>query len=157
VLTADEIGDERAAPLGALPLTVVLDGVLYCHAVPADDERMLTRLSPPSAYAAELEGVREPVVVAGHTHQQHDVMVGEVRFVNAGSVGMPYEGDTGAARWAWVEDGVPSLRSTSYDAVTTGRRMLEHWPDPRSLNASLIEPVPALEITEFFEARRLGA
>src|SRR3954454_7774468 len=29
-LTADALGDERAAPLGELPLTVTIDGVLYC-------------------------------------------------------------------------------------------------------------------------------
>ena len=64
---------------------------------------------------------------------------------------MPYEGD-GAARWLWVADGVPELRSTSYDAAGAGRRMLEAgWPDERSLTASLIEPVPAIEITRFFE------
>ncbi len=29
-----------------------------------------------------------------------------MRFINAGSVGLPYEGD-GDARWLWIEDGVP--------------------------------------------------
>ena len=46
-----------------------------------------------------------------------------MRFVNAGSVGLPYEGD-GAARWLWVADGVPELRQTAYDAAAAGRRML---------------------------------
>ena len=54
-------------------------------------------------------------MVAGHTHQQDDRAAGSVRFVNAGSVGLPYEGD-GAARWLWVADGVPELRRTAYDA-----------------------------------------
>ncbi len=65
---------------------------------------------------------------------------------------MPYEGD-GAARWLWVADGVPALRRTAYDAAGAGRRILESWPDARSINASLIKPVPAREITEFFEQR----
>jgi hypothetical protein len=34
-----------------------------------------------------------------------------VRFVNAGSVGLPYEGD-GAARWLWVADARSSSRSS---------------------------------------------
>ena len=42
-----------------------------------------------------------------------------MRFVNAGSVGLPYEGD-GAARWLWVADGVPELRRT--DVRRGGRR-----------------------------------
>jgi predicted phosphodiesterase len=32
------------------------------------------------------------MVVAGHTHIQEDRFVGSARWVNAGGVGMPYEG-----------------------------------------------------------------
>ncbi len=39
--------------------------------------------------AEVLGGVDAPLVVAGHTHQQDDRRVGGVRFVNAGSVGLP--------------------------------------------------------------------
>ena len=134
-----------------MPLTLELDGVLYCHATPRSDEEVLTRLSPAERWEAALGGVTASLVVAGHTHQQDDRTVGAIRFINAGSVGMPYEGD-GAARWLWIADGVPELRSTEYDAAAAGRRMLEAgWPDERSLTASLIEPVPAIEITRFFE------
>jgi hypothetical protein len=63
---------------------------------------------------------------------------------------MPYEGD-GAARWAWIADGEPQLRATEYGSLAAGRRMLGAWPDARSLNASLVEPVEAIEITRFFE------
>ncbi len=149
--TAAELGDERARALGELPLTLELDGVLYCHATPRSDEELLTRISPAERWEAALSGVTAALVVAGHTHQQDDRAVGAVRFINAGSVGMPYEGD-GAARWLWVADGVPEPRRTEYDAAGAGRRMLDAgWPDERSLTASLIEPVPAIEITRFFE------
>jgi predicted phosphodiesterase len=149
-LTLDQIGAEAARPLGELPLTVEIDGVLYCHATPRADDEMVTRISSPDRYATVLAGVTARTVVAGHTHQQHDVTVGAIRFLNAGSVGMPYEGD-GAARWLWVADGEPELRRTSYDALAAGRRMLGAWPDARSLNASLVEPVAPIEITRFFE------
>jgi len=149
-LTLDELGAEAARPLGELPLTVELDGVLYCHATPRSDAEMVTRISAPERYAEVLRGVDRQVVVAGHTHQQHDVMVGTVRFLNAGSVGLPYEGD-GAARWLWVADGVPELRRTEYDSLAAGRRMLAAWPDARSLNASLVEPVEPMVVTEIFE------
>ena len=154
--TAAELGDDRARALGDLPLTLELDGVLYCHASPRRDDEMLTRLSPAERWEAALSGVTASVVVAGHTHQQDDRTVGATRFINAGSVGMPYEGD-GAARWLWVADGVPELRATAYDAAGAGRRMLEAgWPDERSIVASLIEPVPAIEITRFFEEHAMG-
>ena len=150
-LTAAELGDARARELGGLPLTVELDGVLYCHASPRRDDEMLTRLSPEDRWAEVLSGVDAALVVAGHTHQQDDRVVGSVRFVNAGSVGLPYEGD-GAARWLWVADGVPELRSTAYDAAAAGARMLEAgWPDERSINAALVEPVEAIVVTRIFE------
>ena len=151
-LTAKEVGPERARPLGEIPLTAEVDGVLYCHATPRSDEEILTRISPESAYADALQD-GGPIVVAGHTHQQHDVQIGTTRFINAGSVGLPYEGD-GAARWLWVADGVPELRRTEYDAKAAGERMKLAWPDARSIDASLVAPVPAIEITRFFESRR---
>jgi putative phosphoesterase len=150
---AAELGDERARALGALPLTLELDGVLFCHATPRSDEEILTRISPPERWAGALAGVTAPLVVAGHTHQQDDRAVGAVRFVNAGSVGLPYEGD-GAARWLWIADGAPELRATEYDARGAGERMLAAgWPDERSFAAALIDPVDPREITELFEQR----
>jgi predicted phosphodiesterase len=152
-ITARELGPDRATPLGELPLTLELDGVLYCHATPRSDEEILTRLSTSERYAEALTGVTASTVVAGHTHQQDDRTVGTIRFLNAGSVGLPYEGD-GAARWLWVADGVPELRSTPYDAKAAGQRMLDAgWPDERSIGASLLDPMPAIEITRFFEQR----
>ena len=154
--TASELGPERALPLGELPLTLTLDGVLYCHASPRRDDEMLTRVSPPERWAAALGGVAEALVVGGHTHQADDRVAGGVRFVNAGSVGLPYEGD-GAARWLWVEDGVPEARATAYDAAGAGRRMLAaDWPDERSVGAALIEPVDPLVVTAIFEEVAAG-
>jgi hypothetical protein len=117
---------------------------------------MLTRLSPAERWADALAGVDSRLVVAGHTHQQDDRLVGEVRFVNAGSVGLPYEGD-GGARWLSVVDGVPELRRTSYDAERAGTRMLDAgWPDERSVRAALIEPVEPLTVTRIFEEIAAG-
>ena len=74
-----------------------------------------------------------------------------VRYVNAGSVGLPYEGD-GAARWLWVADGEPAFRSTTYDAAGAGRRMLRAgWPDGRSVSGALTDPVDPLVVTRIFE------
>src|SRR5262249_51045852 len=137
--TAWELGRERALPLGELPLTVTVDGVLFCHATPRSDEELVTRISTPERWSAVLSGAPAAVVVAGHTHQQDDRMVDGVRFINAGSVGLPYEGD-GDARWLWIEDGVPELRRTAYDAAAAGRQMrdaCEALAD--SVTASLIE------------------
>jgi hypothetical protein len=69
---------------------------------------------------------------------------------------MPYEGD-GAARWLWLQDGEPDLRSTPYDSRAAGDRILESgWPDRDSITAALIEPMPAIEITRLFEQAASG-
>jgi putative phosphoesterase len=150
-------GEREDGTLAHLPLTLELDGVLYCHATPRDDEEILTRISSPERWSEALQDVESALVVAGHTHQQDDRMVGDVRFVNAGSVGLPYEGD-GDARWLWVADGVPELRRTAYDSAGAGRRILESgWPDEDSYNAALIDPLEPMEITRMFEERAQGS
>jgi predicted phosphodiesterase len=155
-MTAAELGDERARGLGELPLSLQLDGVLFCHASPRRDDEMLTRLSTPERWADALSGVSAGLVVAGHTHQQDDRVVAGVRFVNAGSVGLPYEGD-GAARWLWVADGEPELRHTAYDAAGAGARILAAgWPDERSVGAALVDPVEPTVVTEIFEGMAHG-
>jgi predicted phosphodiesterase len=74
-----------------------------------------------------------------------------LRFVNAGSVGQPYEGD-GAARWLWLADGVPELHRTEYDSVGAGRRILAtSWPDQESVEGALIMPVEPRVVTQAFE------
>jgi predicted phosphodiesterase len=155
-ITATELGDDQALALGDLPLTVQLDGVLFCHASPRRDDEMLTRLSAPERWADALAGVTAALVVAGHTHQQDDRVVVGVRFVNAGSVGLPYEGD-GAARWLWVADGEPELRHTTYDAARAGARILAAgWPDERSVGAALVDPVEPIVVTRIFEELARG-
>jgi predicted phosphodiesterase len=151
--TAAELGADRARALGDLPLTVTVDGVLFCHATPRSDEELVTRISPASRWSEVLAGVDAALVIAGHTHQQDDRVVDGVRFVNAGSVGLPYEGD-GDARWLWIEDGVPELRRTAYDAAAAGRRMGDACAAlADSVNASLVEPVEAMVVTRMFEER----
>ena len=114
--------------LAELPLTASLDGVLYCHATPADDLPMTTALTPDEALLSMFVGLEERVVVIGHTHHQFDRSVEGVRVVNAGSVGMPYEDDV-AVFWALVEDGEPSLRRTPLDVKAAADEIrASGWP-----------------------------
>jgi predicted phosphodiesterase len=150
-VTAAQLGADRARALGELPLTQFIDGVLFCHASPSRDDEMLTRISLPERWSEALANIDAALVVGGHTHQQDERVVGGVRFINAGSVGLPYDGD-GDARWLWIENGVPELRFTAYDHAAAGRRMLDTgYPDRNSIKASLIEPVEAIVVTRFFE------
>jgi ribosomal 30S subunit maturation factor RimM/predicted phosphodiesterase len=108
--------------VAALPLTVSLDvdglgPVLFCHATPRDDTEIRTVLSSDDRWLEVLEGVQERTVVCGHTHVQFDRAIGEIRVVNAGSVGMPYANEPGAY-WALFGPGV-ELRRTPYDTAAT--------------------------------------
>ena len=97
--------------LAGLPLSISLDDVLYCHAAPDDDLPITTVFTPDDTLA---ERFPAGTTVIGHTHHQFDRRVGDVRVVNAGSVGMAYEGEV-AAFWALVADGEPQLRKTPFD------------------------------------------
>jgi predicted phosphodiesterase len=115
--------DEQVAFLYALPERVELDlpglgHVLFCHATPQNDLDMVTPLTSEERLRRILDGVRADVVVAGHTHIQEDRRVGDVRWVNAGSVGMAYEDEPGAY-WALLGPDV-ELRRTEYDATKLG-------------------------------------
>jgi predicted phosphodiesterase len=110
----ERLGDERVEWLGSLPFSAVLDDVLYVHATPQDDMTVITELTTDARLAELLEGVEQSLVVAGHTHMQLDRAAGSTRFVNAGSVGRPYEGSPGAY-WAIVDGRDVDFRRTDYD------------------------------------------
>jgi predicted phosphodiesterase len=105
------------------PPTEVIDDVLYCHATPRSDEEIVTPATPDDVLDEILSGVPERLVVAGHTHMQHR----RGRYVNAGSVGMPYEDDV-AAFWAIVGEDV-EFRRTPFDVERAAAEIrASGWP-----------------------------
>jgi putative phosphoesterase len=138
--------------LRTLPLSVALGGVLYCHGSPRDDEEILTKLSPDARFRAALAGVEERVVVGGHTHVQFERVVDGIRFVNAGSVGIPYEGRQGAF-WALLDGGEADLRRTAYavDAAVAAIRA-STYPGAEQLAGWLLEPQDPDEVSAYFES-----
>ncbi|HEX9417341.1 MAG TPA: metallophosphoesterase family protein [Gaiellaceae bacterium] len=115
--------EEQLAFLYGLPQQVELDvdglgRVLFCHATPRNDVEIVTQLTPDERLGRILEGVAADVVVAGHTHMQDDRRVAGIRWINAGSVGMPYE-DSAGAYWALLGPEV-ELRRSGYDAAALG-------------------------------------
>jgi predicted phosphodiesterase len=131
-------------------VTLNIDGLgptLFCHGSPRDDDERITRATPRERLAPMLAGVAEHVVVCGHTHQQFDVRCGVHRVLNAGSVGLPYEG-VAAAFWLLLGPDV-ELRHTDYDvgAVLDGLGD----DDRELLRESLIEPADPDWVTRYFE------
>jgi predicted phosphodiesterase len=136
-----------------LPLTAELDGVTYCHATPTANTPMTTVFTPDDDLRS-MFGERGTFVI-GHTHHQFDRRVGDLRVVNAGSVGMPYEGEV-AAFWALVVDGEPELKKTPIDVerAIAGIRA-SGWEDGEAFIAeNLLVAVDRDETARLFESQR---
>lgn len=139
--------------LASFETTVVEDGVLFCHGTPRSDTEIITMYTSDEIIVDILSGVTENIVVAGHVHHQFDRKVGSHRWLNAGSVGLPYEGRPGAF-WLLLDASVPNFRCTKYNIDAAVERIRATGiPDPdQLLRASLIEPTPRDEVATWFEA-----
>jgi putative phosphoesterase len=145
---------EQLAWAAALPLSAQLDGVVYCHATPDDDMPITTAATPDDALLAAFG--ETGTFVIGHTHHQFDRRVGRLRVVNAGSIGMPYEGDV-AAFWTLVEDGEPRFMRTELDVDAAASRIrASGWPQAEEFAAENLLAAPSREeaITHFEQRRR---
>jgi predicted phosphodiesterase len=153
------LGRARLDTIAAWPLTVELDvdglGItLFCHAIPSADEPIFTRITPDEDVIELLGLVDAAVLVCGHTHVQFDrVLRSGLRVVNAGSVGMPYEGRRGAF-WALLGRSV-ELRRTVYDVEAAAAAIRDVGkPTDEQLARYLLEPPDPDEVTAYFESQR---
>jgi putative phosphoesterase len=101
--TLERIGDERLALLRGLPASRSIDEIGLLHASPGD----LWRAAMPDATDEQLRatygGVGQEVVVYGHIHRPFVRHIGELTVANAGSVGLPFDGDPRAS-YLLIED-----------------------------------------------------
>jgi diadenosine tetraphosphatase ApaH/serine/threonine PP2A family protein phosphatase len=150
---AQRLGDGHLALLATFAPTVEADGVLFCHATPRSDSELVTAITPDDDVAAAIG--RSGTVVCGHVHAQFDRTIGPLRLVNAGSVGMPYEGRPGAF-WLELADGVPRHRRSDYDVDAAAAAIrASGYPEADELVAeSLRGGVGPAEVAAFFESRR---
>lgn len=153
---AGQINRSQRDFLASFPETISLEidglgAVLFCHGSPRSDEEIITAISPESRLRPMLAGVTESVVVCGHTHVQFDRTVAGKRVVNAGSVGMPYEGQPGAY-WAMLGPDV-TLRRTEYDFERAAARIrTSGYPDAEEFaRENVLHPPSAEDATAFFE------
>jgi putative phosphoesterase len=124
--------------------------VLFCHGSPRSDMEILTVATPEERLREALVGVKEDVVVCGHTHVQFDRVCEGKRVVNAGSVGMPY-GEPGAY-WLLLGPDV-SLRKTDYDLERAAElvRKTEYPLAQDFADNNILKPATAQEAIEYFE------
>ena len=133
----EQLDPEQVEWMQALPMTAEVDGVLFCHATPTDDLPPTTAATPDEFVARQFAGVSGTVVI-GHTHHQFDRRVGDLRVINAGSVGMPHEDDV-AAFWTLLVDGEPEFRRTPFDVDRAVRDVrASGWPNAEDFLADKI-------------------
>jgi predicted phosphodiesterase len=152
------LGAQRLAEVARWPFSFVaqVDGLgatRCCHALPDDDEAILTRATAPDELADALAGIEEPVVIGGHTHVQFDRSAGRHRYVNVGSVGRPCEARPGAY-WALLGPDV-ELVCTEYDVEAAAAAVLASGqPSAERVAAQLVDPPSPDEWTAQWEELR---
>jgi predicted phosphodiesterase len=154
---ADQLGAQRLAAVDLWPFDQRLDvgglgEVVFCHATFRTDEEIVTRITPDHEVVAAFPGGGTAVV--GHTHVQFDRRYDGLHLINAGAVGMPYEGRRGAF-WALLGAGQIELRRTEYDVEAAAETIrASGWPEAAQLAEWLTHPQDPTEATAVFEARR---
>jgi putative phosphoesterase len=161
IWVAQQLEPEHLTLLSSWQQTVhlhdeTLGMVLFCHAMPQSDTMIFTRLTPEIKLFPLFNGVNASLVVCGHTHMQFDRMIGKVRVVNAGSIGMPY-GGTGAY-WLLLNAKV-KLKRTPYDLENAVARILAtSYPQAEAFASDNVLSTPSeAEALDVFEPMALGS
>lgn len=155
IWTAEQMESRHRDFMAGLPekISFHVEGIgeiLFCHGSPRSDMEILTVATPEERLREALAGVKEHVVVCGHTHMQFDRVCEGKRVVNAGSVGMPY-GDPGAY-WLLLGPQV-NLRKTNYDLAAAAERVRKtSYPLAQDFaDNTILKPESGQEAIEYFE------
>ena len=114
--TRSTLGTERLSWLGRLPVAITQNGFAVVHATP----QSCWKAPPEGASPEELNQIYGllgvPIVVFGHTHVPLvREMNGSLKLlINAGSVGLPYDGDPRAS-YLLLDESKPVIRRIEYD------------------------------------------
>ncbi len=139
--------------IAAWPIAREFDGIVFCHGTPRSEDEMLTRKTPDDAMLEALADAGDRLVVGGHIHQQQLRRIdGRLVYANPGSIGLPYEGRSGAF-WMVIDEGVPELRATAYDltAAVDELRASGFADLDSQLRESLLDPVDPDYVAAYFE------
>lgn len=144
--TFETLSDDSAKFLASLPeqLTLEYGGlkVLCVHGSPRGIDDPLSPDTPETRFIEIAAEVAQQVVLCGHTHHFFDKTFNGVRFINPGSVGRPFDGNTASAYAVLDFTGRGKLRVTprrvAYDVKRVARKMSEDG-FPRDMIKSIAE------------------
>ncbi len=118
---ADEIGDDAAAHIDALPFTLTSEvepQLRLFHGSPRSHSEGLGRWTEDAQLLEHLASISEAVLVVAHTHRPMVKRFEDRVVVNVGSVGMPFNGDPRAQYAVFEGAGTTfdvELRQVEYD------------------------------------------
>ncbi len=99
--TQEHLRCEHLAAIRSLPESMHIrfddaPPIFLVHGVPGNPHVGFYPAMSDDAARDALADVAEPVIICGHTHRPLDRQVDDWRIINAGSVGLPYNGDARA-------------------------------------------------------------
>jgi putative phosphoesterase len=118
--TAEQIGDDRLKWIGNLPGVIERQiagmTLLFCHSSPERTDDLITRLP-----IDIVERFGADVICTAHTHRQGQGLIGDVKWINPGSVGLPGVGPGDGipihVAPTWVEYAVIDITSTGIEST----------------------------------------
>jgi putative phosphoesterase len=156
--TASQLSPTERELLMSWPATLGIEiaqlgHVLFCHATPKSDTEIFTRDTPLERLLPLFENVDADLVVCGHTHMPFNRSIGDLRIVNAGSVGMPF-GRAGAD-WLLLGPDVEH-RHTDYPLAEAAQRLAATaYPDAATFaERHVLRPPSEEEMLQAFDSTR---
>lgn len=154
---AQQLDQSQRDYLAQLPehITFHIEGlgdILFCHATPRNDEEIFTSITPQERLDVIFTNVPQSLVICGHTHMQFERHVGNIRILNAGSVGMPYA-DIPGAYWLLLGPESIKFRLTTYDLETAAQSVrASGYPQAQEFaEENILRVSTAAEATAVFE------
>jgi putative phosphoesterase len=110
----DQLSPDQVGWLKHLPTEWRSNGVVLVHAAPNDLWRAPLPDAPDQELLRVYGGLDAGLAVYGHIHRPYVRRVGALVVANAGSVGLPYDGDPRAS-YLLIDGLVPAVRRVAYD------------------------------------------
>jgi len=154
---ASRIGDHHRDLMASFEEHAIIEveglgNTVFCHATPNSDEEIVTTTTPDARLRNILTGVGQHVVVCGHVHTQYDRRLDDWWIVNAGSVGLPYQGEPVGAFWALLGPKGVELRRSDYDLKGAVEEFIAlGYPGVEDFEEALLEPPDPAWVADFFE------
>lgn len=145
VWCSEQLNLEERGFLSGLPFSEALSvaglgTVRFFHATARSDEEIVTERTSAARMQEAFGECTERLIVCGHTHMQFDRQVADLRIINAGSVGMPF--DPPGAYWLELSETI-RLHRTEFDVNAAARRVLATgYPDAVSFATNNVAKTP---------------